>query len=65
MGKCVLCLEETNNKVNDNIGGKSYLCDKCMDKFEQCKVCGEYFYKDEIEDGLCESCLEEANWEEI
>lgn len=57
MGECVLCLKQTDNLVADNIGGKSYLCIDCQDKFEKCKECGEYYLKEEMKDGLCPNCI--------
>ena len=56
MGKCAFCLKETENKVNDNLGGKSYLCDECKDLFTQCNSCYEYYLDENIENGLCENC---------
>lgn len=56
MGKCTLCFRETNNKVNDNIGGKSFLCNKCEYLYQQCKVCNEYYLIDEMTDGFCDNC---------
>lgn len=58
MGKCTICLEETSNKVNDNIGGKSYLCNKCESLFSQYKICNEYYFTDDMEDGFCNNCNE-------
>lgn len=55
-GKCTLCGKETENKVNDNIGGKSFLCNECEYLFSQCKVCNEYFLNEEMEGGFCENC---------
>ena len=59
MGKCTFCDTETNEMVSDNIGGKSYLCNRCQSKFEKCEICGEYFLGEELaENGICDSCNE-------
>lgn len=59
MGKCVFCDKETNELVDDNIGGKSYLCKRCQSKFEKCEICGEYFLGEELAgNGICSSCNE-------
>ena len=59
MGKCAFCGTETNDMVNDNIGGKSYLCNRCQSDFEKCEICGEYFLVEELtENGTCNSCYE-------
>lgn len=66
MGKCTICLEQTDNKVNDNIGGKSFLCEKCQTLFEQCPICGEWYLGEELaENNMCDNCLDELNQEEI
>lgn len=56
MGKCTLCRRETENKVNDNTGDKSYLCNECECLFSQCKVCNEYYLNEEMENGFCNYC---------
>lgn len=56
MGKCTICLNDTNEKVDNNIGGKSFLCLKCQQLFSQCKVCNEYNLADDMEDGFCKNC---------
>ncbi|MBS6503102.1 MAG: hypothetical protein KH415_16015 [Clostridium sp.] len=57
MGKCAFCDTETNDMVDYNMGGKSYLCSKCKSKFEKCEICGEYFLGEELaENGICDSC---------
>ena len=36
-------------------------CPECHGDYEEafeCKECGEYFFEDELYDGLCESCQE-------
>jgi hypothetical protein len=66
MGECVYCLKETDNKVNDNINGKSYLCKECERLFEQCSICGEWYLGEELaENGLCDNCTDELNQEEL
>ena len=40
-----------------------YGCPKCHGYFEEateCKGCGEWFFTDELDDGLCEDCQEET-----
>lgn len=35
------------------------VCPRCGDNFEeatQCTECGEWFFKDELTDGVCEDC---------
>ena len=35
-------------------------CPECGDHFEEafeCEECGEWFFKDELDDGICEECL--------
>ena len=37
-------------------------CPECQGDYEEafeCKGCGEYFFEDELDDGLCESCQDE------
>lgn len=37
-------------------------CPECGGSFteaDQCEICGEWFYPDEVDDGICEECLEE------
>lgn len=60
MGICAICGSDTLNKVNDNIGGQSYLCSRCQSKFEKCEICGEYYLGEELaENGICDNCREE------
>lgn len=56
MGKCTICLNNTNEKVDDNIGGKSFLCLHCQKLFSQCKVCSEYNLIEDMEEGFCNNC---------
>ena len=38
-------------------------CPVCRGEHEkayECKKCGEWFFKDELEDGLCDDCREET-----
>ena len=57
MGKCALCKNETINQVNDNTGNKSFLCSSCQIKFNKCRICGEYYYNEEINsEGICNYC---------
>jgi hypothetical protein len=34
-------------------------CDGDVEQAHQCKICGNYFFDDELDDGICEECLEE------
>ena len=37
-------------------------CPECQGDYEEvfeCEECGEWFFEDELEDGLCEKCAEE------
>lgn len=37
-------------------------CPSCRGDYEevfQCEECGEWFFEDELEDGLCEDCINE------
>ena len=39
-----------------------YGCPKCRGDFEEakeCEECGEWHFRDELDDGLCKSCQEE------
>lgn len=64
VGNCTICQKETNDKVNDNIGGQSHLCSECRKLFEQCPVCMEFSFKEELnEQGLCENCSDELTQE--
>lgn len=60
MGYCTMCSKETNLIVNDNIGGTSYLCEKCQRLFELCPICNEFYLGEELaENGLCDNCNKE------
>ena len=48
MGRCTFCNVETNEIVNDNVGGKSYLCGKCQDEFKKCEICEGYFLEEDL-----------------
>lgn len=56
MGRCTFCGNKTDNMVNDNIGGKSFLCKDCQSKFKRCKECNCLYLEDELEGELCENC---------
>lgn len=57
--KCILCKRKTNATVRENnICGNVPLCDDCKTKFQQCKECNEYYYKDTLKNGKCENCAE-------
>lgn len=38
-------------------------CGGCFDEAAQCKICGEYFFEDELDDGICENCIDEKKQE--
>ena len=62
MEKCTCCKCKTDKKVFDRAVGMIPLCDKCKStKFEPCKICEEYFYKDDLKSGVCENCASELN----
>lgn len=59
MAKCTVCGKPTEKTVYD-IGMNDYipLCDNCKDtRFSKCRVCGQYFYNEDLEDGVCDGCL--------
>lgn len=59
MGRCTFCNIETNEIVNDNIGKKSYLCDKCQDEFKKCEICEGHFLEEDLnENDICNYCNE-------
>lgn len=59
MGRCIICQEETDSIVRNNIGGEDFLCEYCQSRFEQCEVCGEYYLGEDLaEYGICENCYD-------
>lgn len=57
-------------KMGEHFGFPAYesfsCCPECGGSFDeatQCKICGEYFFDDELDDGICEECLEEKKGE--
>ena len=34
-------------------------CKGSFDEAKKCEDCGEYFFEDELEDGICEECRED------
>ena len=72
MFKCYECgstfsePRNTRELVGEHFGFPAYesfsCCPKCSGSFDeatQCKICGEWFFEDELDDGICEECLEE------
>lgn len=58
MGNCTFCNKKTDTLVNDNLGGKSYLCDECIALFSQCHGCNHYYLNEQLVDGVCDCCRE-------
>lgn len=57
MGECHLCGNYTRNLVREpNIGEDILVCDDCKGKFEQCSICEEFYYRQEVENGKCNNC---------
>ena len=53
-------------KMGEHFGVPAYAsfscCPECGGNFDeavQCKICGEYFFEDELDDGICEMCIDE------
>lgn len=72
MFKCYDCeatFSEPRNyteKMGECFGFPAYesfsCCPECggsFDEAKQCKICGEWFFEDELDDGICEECLAE------
>lgn len=72
MFKCYDCgktfFEPKNyqEKMGEHFGFPAYEsfsgCPHCSGSFEeavQCKKCGEWFFEDELTEGLCEDCIDE------
>lgn len=58
MDKCTCCGKQTNKTVYDiGMNDDVPLCDNCKEtRFEKCKICGQHFYKEDLENGVCEGC---------
>ena len=57
-------------KIGEHFGFPAYesfaCCPECGGSFDeatQCKICGEWFFDDELDDGICEECLVEKKAE--
>lgn len=53
-------------KMGEHFGVPAYAsfscCPECGGNFDeatQCKICGECFFEDELDDGVCEMCIDE------
>lgn len=60
MGKCVCCGSPTVKTVYDRgMCDDVALCENCREeRFAQCSVCGDYFYREDMKNGRCEYCRE-------
>lgn len=57
-------------KMGEHFGVPVYAsfscCPECGGNFDeatQCKICGEWFFEDELDDGICEMCIDEGKEE--
>lgn len=57
-------------KMGEHFGVPAYAsfscCPECGGNFDeatQCKICGEWFFEDELDDGICEMCIDEGKEE--
>ena len=57
-------------KMGEHFGVPAYesfsCCPECGGSFDeatQCKICGEWFFEDELDDGICEMCIDEKKQE--
>lgn len=74
MFKCYECgatfsePESYQERVGEYFGTPAYVdrccCPNCRhDEYEevhQCEICGEWFFDEELDDGICEDCIDEG-----
>ena len=58
--------KNVSERVGEYHGEPAYTsyacCPECGGNFDeaiQCKICGEWFFEDELDDGICEMCIDE------
>lgn len=67
--KCTVCGKETDKLTC--VDEVTFVCDHCLENFEKCDICGEYWDGEVVEmhyldDGrcVCDNCIEDVEDEE-